>query len=100
MQKSDPANRRLIDALQNEDVEFDHERRLRDCLDVNQPLPFRGILSLRGGSATSFSDAMGSTEDDRGAYAHGRGRQLAMDISARDQIRRCRAAGAGLSARC
>ncbi len=45
-QQSDPANRRLIAALQNEDVEAIMGVAYADGVDLNQPLPFRSVLSF------------------------------------------------------
>jgi Ankyrin repeats (3 copies)/Ankyrin repeat len=46
VQKSDPANERLIVALQNEDVEAITELVYQPTVDVNKPLPFRSVLSF------------------------------------------------------
>ena len=46
VQKSDPANLRLIDALQREDVESMMSAAYEAAVDLDQPLPFRGMLTF------------------------------------------------------
>jgi Ankyrin repeats (3 copies)/Ankyrin repeat len=43
---SDPANLRLIDALQNEDAASIMSVAYKPTVDLNQPLPFRGVLTF------------------------------------------------------